>query len=752
MAHVTVMETPELVLHILQFLPRTLLFTFRRINWTWYHAVHQFRLSMGEFHSIARQQFESRPRRIYTLSSYMLQYGPMTHEARSTQGRYKFIFSCQTRSGSGDSTSSSDSSLAAGGLLSGGEQGLELGGGSRPIATSSISSHMASASGTITTSSSSGRGSGSESHSHESSHLWIDHDEPFPLQLSQEPHRSFRAYRSSAIVPNISFRSAPSSVLSSASRRRAESTTTATLIPSTGPTDISLSDLSMAPMGLGPITSASQTGGAITGTLAAAGDTLTGAGDAHQIEPSDTMILAEGSSQLSPSLESLSISPASIQHPAFGSHISGTYYPSTSSSGFTMDVLSQHPLDPTPPPQRSIGMDTSVLPLQPALTPPDPQLRGMYRVVPCPYDHPHEEAIAAARYATQPTESEGTSHSYTSSSETGESGHSVSFSTPHYLPTSSDKGKGRLSHDHPDTFGESSYSGSGHSGTSGHGASASSGSGRGSGGHRILGDILEEAKTPTEALIEGEGERGDTHGLDTEHFSPPGTIGRTMLPSSMTESSHPSQGSGVATGAGSMSDDPSILSSSYSGHISSGSERRPSSASSTHTTTAASSGGNNHNNTGGHPPGSHGNFHVGLCSGGGGGGGGGGSSLGLGGGNGNSSSGGNGSGSGNGNGHGHGGGGNMPFSMRDPNWTAKIETFYFRQAAINAMIVACRHYMRANERFGAAVIERTATSRIVWNEATRQEFIWTVTPTLLDRSNPTEQEPDYDESESAFMY
>lgn len=44
--------------------------------------------------------------------------------------------------------------------------------------------------------------------------------------------------------------------------------------------------------------------------------------------------------------------------------------------------------------------------------------------------------------------------------------------------------------------------------------------------------------------------------------------------------------------------------------------------------------------------------------------------------------------------------------------------------------------MESSEGQGGHIVERTETSRIVWNETTRQEHIWTITPTLMDRTNP----------------
>lgn len=79
------------------------------------------------------------------------------------------------------------------------------------------------------------------------------------------------------------------------------------------------------------------------------------------------------------------------------------------------------------------------------------------------------------------------------------------------------------------------------------------------------------------------------------------------------------------------------------------------------------------------------------------------------------------------------------------NWSMAIQTFYYQTRALNAMIVACREHMLSPEGQGGTIVEKTKTSRIIWNETTRQEHIWTITPTLMDRTNPGDVvEADYD--------
>lgn len=78
------------------------------------------------------------------------------------------------------------------------------------------------------------------------------------------------------------------------------------------------------------------------------------------------------------------------------------------------------------------------------------------------------------------------------------------------------------------------------------------------------------------------------------------------------------------------------------------------------------------------------------------------------------------------------------------NWSMAVQTFYYQNSALNAMIVACREHMLSPEGQGGAIVEKTETSRIIWNESTRQEHIWTITPTLMDRTNPDFLEVDFD--------
>ncbi|KAG0296666.1 hypothetical protein BGZ96_008836 [Linnemannia gamsii] len=79
------------------------------------------------------------------------------------------------------------------------------------------------------------------------------------------------------------------------------------------------------------------------------------------------------------------------------------------------------------------------------------------------------------------------------------------------------------------------------------------------------------------------------------------------------------------------------------------------------------------------------------------------------------------------------------------NWSMTIQTYYYQTRAFNAMIVACREHMLSSEGQGGAIVEKTETSRIIWNETTRQEHIWTITSTLMDRTNPGAfVEADYD--------
>ncbi|KAG0060021.1 hypothetical protein BGZ92_006809, partial [Podila epicladia] len=71
-----------------------------------------------------------------------------------------------------------------------------------------------------------------------------------------------------------------------------------------------------------------------------------------------------------------------------------------------------------------------------------------------------------------------------------------------------------------------------------------------------------------------------------------------------------------------------------------------------------------------------------------------------------------------------------------PNWSMALGTYYYYMMAKNAMVVACREHMESEQGQGAHIVEMTETTRIVWNDTTSQEHIWTITPTLMDRTNP----------------
>jgi len=80
-----------------------------------------------------------------------------------------------------------------------------------------------------------------------------------------------------------------------------------------------------------------------------------------------------------------------------------------------------------------------------------------------------------------------------------------------------------------------------------------------------------------------------------------------------------------------------------------------------------------------------------------------------------------------------------------PNWSMALGTYYYYMMAKNAMVVACREHMESEQGQGAHIVEMTETTRIVWNDTTSQEHIWTITPTLMDRTNPGDRvEKDYD--------
>ncbi|KAF9358635.1 hypothetical protein BGX26_001264 [Mortierella sp. AD094] len=84
-------------------------------------------------------------------------------------------------------------------------------------------------------------------------------------------------------------------------------------------------------------------------------------------------------------------------------------------------------------------------------------------------------------------------------------------------------------------------------------------------------------------------------------------------------------------------------------------------------------------------------------------------------------------------------------SRTSRNWSMSIQTYYYQRAATNAMILAARQYMESRESEECSILERTETTRIIWNDSTKQELIWSITPTYMDRANPGDfAERDYD--------
>ncbi|KAG0004362.1 hypothetical protein BGZ79_009506 [Entomortierella chlamydospora] len=70
------------------------------------------------------------------------------------------------------------------------------------------------------------------------------------------------------------------------------------------------------------------------------------------------------------------------------------------------------------------------------------------------------------------------------------------------------------------------------------------------------------------------------------------------------------------------------------------------------------------------------------------------------------------------------------------NWGMSIQTYYDQRAATNAMILAARQYMESREAEECKIVQRTDTTRIIWNDSTKQKLIWSITSTYMDNENP----------------
>ncbi|KAG0364744.1 hypothetical protein BGZ54_007201, partial [Gamsiella multidivaricata] len=83
-------------------------------------------------------------------------------------------------------------------------------------------------------------------------------------------------------------------------------------------------------------------------------------------------------------------------------------------------------------------------------------------------------------------------------------------------------------------------------------------------------------------------------------------------------------------------------------------------------------------------------------------------------------------------------------SKSSRNWSVSVQTYFSQRAALNAMIKACKDYMHQKEDEMVSVLEKGDALRIVWNESTRQEYVWEVVVTDMDRADPGDYvEEDY---------
>ncbi|KAG0199315.1 hypothetical protein BGX28_007386 [Mortierella sp. GBA30] len=588
-----VMDMPELVSHILQFVPIVGLRACGQINHLWRAHVDNIWLPYRDYQTTSQKQFESGPRRIYILSYFVLQYGPSVHSMSNNARSYQFVFSCQARSGSIDSYGSIGSERRRRGSGSGsGNSGGDGG----------FHSHL------------------QRHHTHQPGH-------------DLEPLHSFHTYQSSAIVPNVYFKTGihppPSHPLS-------------------------------PPPSLPPMyTSAQQ-------------HTLQGQIQQQQ-SPTIDQLLDHSNAQASDS----------TQH-SYDADIN-----TDTTTSIMLDVSDMS----LSPPQFPYGHES--FPAQGSVSSglaSDSSAAGrspVLRVVPCPYEHPsdgsmsYEDSSSPSLIKKNSRASSRSENSETKGSSSSSAGHreqaylqglnmvntmvSASSSTATALPfldpasssLSSSSSSSSYTTGVSSSFAYSQYGGS--SSTSRpYLESTRSGPGNEQAGEYPQQRQLHHQQFlhPTDSLIDPS---RDSMLLDT-------------------------------TSGGDTSDTQQALGGSGTTDVHRRHIAQSSSSSSIRRTSTSSN-----NSSMVRRQHQHQHHHL------------------------------------------------QHQQRPSRNWSMAVQTFYYLRAATNAMIVACKEHMHSREGQGAHIVEKTETSRIIWNEATRQEHIWTITPTLMDRTNPGEFiERDYD--------
>ncbi|KAF9940448.1 hypothetical protein BGZ67_007584 [Mortierella alpina] len=621
-----VMTMPELAQHIIRYIPISSLQACSGINRMWRQLIDPLPRAFRDYQTAAQEQFESGPRRIHILSYFVLQYGPSVHSMNNSANSYQFIFSCQAQSGSVDSYGSTGSEGRRGGSSSGNYSGE---GSSQSL----LQRH----------------------HTHQPGH-------------DLEPFRSFHTYQSSAIVPNVYFKT-----------------------------------------GFNPPPS-------------------------HPSSPPPSLPSARPSAQSHhPSLQH---NPAQQQSTALQASVSVTQ-PASSwqsidqlvahSSAHTSDSTHHsYEADVSTDSTSSIVLDVSDMSLSPAQLQSSTLAAGLarqspvLRVVPCPYEHPSDGSISYGSRGSHPTKKDsGTSSGSGNSHET--SGSSGGTADAAYLQglnmvystvTASSSTATALPFPGPASASASASSSSSSSSSYTTGLSPPTAYGQYAGSSSAARPHTEPARSRhgKERSIEVQEQHFHALGHHLVQHPSPNQPGQTESSTDLSERMN------LDTTSGGDSSDPqpflagiegvpgATSSSSYSvtstttslhqrSNAPSASLRRTSSSSNTSSLIRHHHHHHHHHQ---HHHQQHLQHHL-------------------------------------------------QHQRPSRNWSMAVQTFYYMRAASNAMIAACREHMHSSEGQGGHIVEKTDTSRIIWNEATRQEHIWTITPTLMDRTNPGDfVERDYD--------
>lgn len=675
-AAVAVMGTAELVNHIIRYLPASSYRSCSQINQFWRSAVLFTSLNYMTFNIGAQQCFESTPRRIFILSAYILQYSEAVDTGLSVGGvsANQFVFSCQTRADNVDGYGSSGSNSDYKSGESSGHTGTS--GGSSGV------SHL------------------QRHHTHQPGH-------------DVEPYHSFHTYQSSAIVPNVYYK-------------------TGIQLPS------HLS--SPPPLPPPPILAQQQPSGNVSATDATP-TTDQMPGFPPQLLPpprefwTDAELSSSGlhryeadfSTDSNRSSMMMAVDATDISLPPHG--LSTFPTPGSSSSSTPQQQQRQRQQSfPSPSSIVAGGMPISTLQQQ------QQQQQSMLRVVPCPYELPNEGSIqygpSIAMLKKRSRTSSRSAHSADSSSSGVSNGNEPSSTSilqgGSFIPYASPIMEESFSpSDSAMAFG-SPYAAGVASSSSSAMMSPVGGGGQGSSSSQMPRTNGRELASEYQRVLHGQNQQqlkqwqqeqqrqGMSNDIPMTQSDDHGDMMDTTSAGEMRGYTDHGRRSSVTTGDSSSYGTNSASfpvqynqqhhhhhhhndrHHHYQHHDHTGNTIE----SFNHVSISGSSGGtSSHHYHHQQPQHQQRQQHV-----------------------------------------------RQQQSMGPSrNWSMAIQTFYYQTRALNAMIVACREHMLSPEGQGGTIVEKTKTSRIIWNETTRQEHIWTITSTLMDRTNPGAfVEADYD--------